>query len=266
MKRWLWILAVMAAAHPACAQQMGVRDFIAAAKTQKRAPLEFEAASIHPTDPKERGQYMLPRSPVQNEVFGTTLKVMIWVVYRVTPSQVAGGPDWIDKERWNIIGKAARPSSRDQLAEMFETLLANRFQLKFHIESRKLPALVLTVAKPGKLKVNTANLSDFDRLPIRMTTFGKFSAEACDIPYFTWWMASNILHQPVINRTNLTEKYDFNVQFDPRLTVNPDDESSNATALPSPYSAFKDQLGLKLSRGTGAVDVIVIDHAEKPSN
>jgi len=149
---------------------------------------------------------------------------------------------------------------------MVQNLLASRFKLKFHIEKRNLKALVLTVDKPGKLQVNTnADLPEAGRLPITMAGYGGLKGERVDMPYFVWWFASNILKEPVVDKTGLTGFYDFKLHFSPRLTVVPDAEVPDDAFGPPIYKAFKDQLGLKLTRMKAPVEVIVIDHAEKPS-
>ena len=77
------------------------------------------------------------------------LRMMIKAMYRITSSQIAGGPDWIDTEHYDIDAKAERPPTLEELHEMFRTLLADRFQLRYHHKTREIPAYVLTVANFG---------------------------------------------------------------------------------------------------------------------
>jgi uncharacterized protein (TIGR03435 family) len=245
-----------------------VTDYRAQAKTQGRAPLSFEIATIKPAPPGKQGGAMMPHPGGQvYEVYASTLKLMIRVTYRITDQQIVGGEDWVDKERWDILAKAEHPATGPQRGEMVQTLLATRFNLKYHIEKRNLPALALTVYKPGKLLVNTnTNLRDGDWLPIRMTSpLGGFKGERATMSYFTWWFASNILKQPIVDRTGLQDFYDFDLHFNLAALNSTQDENADTPAGPSLFTALKEQMGLKLSRIKGPVEVIVIDHADRPS-
>ena len=79
----------------------------------------------------------------------TPLKILIEEVYGLKDYQVLGGPAWVDSDRWDIDAKAAGTVSLDKKMKMLGTLLADRFQLRFHRETRQLPVYRLTVAKGG---------------------------------------------------------------------------------------------------------------------
>jgi uncharacterized protein (TIGR03435 family) len=85
---------------------------------------------------------------------------MFKAMYRITDSQIVGGADWIDTEHYNIDAKVDRPSTVDQLHEMFRTLLADRFQLQFHRETRLASAYVMTgVKEPSSSSAKAMNNS-----------------------------------------------------------------------------------------------------------
>jgi uncharacterized protein (TIGR03435 family) len=127
----------------------------AAAQNQLRA---FEVASIKPYKPGSIGGGLRPLPGGQTYVAGDVpLGLMIKFMYEITDNQIVGAPNWVDTEFWDVVAKAARPSTRDQLHEMFRTLLVDRFKLQFHHEMKEMRAYVLTADKGGpKLRVNTA--------------------------------------------------------------------------------------------------------------
>jgi uncharacterized protein (TIGR03435 family) len=103
-------------------------------------------ASVKPADPAARGGGIRPLPGGQTYIAnGAPLKLMVRLMYKITDSQIQGGPDWMNTERYDVRAKAEKPSNIDQLHEMFQTLLADRFQLKFHHEMKTISAYALTV-------------------------------------------------------------------------------------------------------------------------
>lgn len=97
---------------------------------------------------------------------------MILLMCKITDSLLVGGPDWMNAERFDIRAKAERPSSVDELHEMFRTLLADRFKLTFRRETRTLPAFVLSVDKSGsRMKPNES--PDPFEIPIKPASGGR---------------------------------------------------------------------------------------------
>jgi len=104
-------------------------------------------------------------------------------MYKITDSQIVGGPEWIGGERWDINAKAEHPSHLDQLHEMFRTLLSDRFKLRFHREIKELSGHVLTMDKSGsKLKLSEAK-EPFE-IPIKPAGPGKIAGAAVPMPFF----------------------------------------------------------------------------------
>src|SRR5258706_14188197 len=135
----------------------------------KKAPLAFEVGSIKPADPEARGGGIRPLPGGQTYVAqGVPLRLIVQFMYKITDSQLVGGPDWMNTERFDIRAKAERPSNLDELHEMFQTLLADRFKLRFHRETRTLPAFVLPVDKPG-LKMKPHESPEPFEIPISGT-------------------------------------------------------------------------------------------------
>src|SRR5262252_4890494 len=101
-------------------------------------PLAFEVAMIKPTAPDTQGGAIRPMPGGQGYIAGgIPLKLMIRLMYTITDSQVVGGPDWINTDRWDVQARADGSYNLDQLHQMFQSLMAERFGLKFHREKRE---------------------------------------------------------------------------------------------------------------------------------
>jgi uncharacterized protein (TIGR03435 family) len=171
------------------------------------------------------------------------------------------GWNWYDIE-------AIAPGSPtdDDLRLMFQALLEDRFKLKVHRETRDLATYDLVVAKGGsKLKAADPDSKiTVDGRPIRsggvvggmdgLHLVGKGTS----IEQLVGSL-SGALHSPVRDRTGLTGSFDYNVVF------SRDDSPSDTSGLPVLATAIQNELGLKLVAGKGSVDVLVVDHVEKPS-
>ena len=110
----------------------------------------FVVATIKPSNPNAQGQgYGFRGQDVTTT--NTSVSWLITLAYNMHAHQVVGGPGWLGSEKYDILGRPDTPGqpSRDQLKIMFKKLLADRFQLKFHIEKRELAAYTITVLKTG---------------------------------------------------------------------------------------------------------------------
>jgi uncharacterized protein (TIGR03435 family) len=234
--------------------------------------LKFEAASIKPSQPGETGGGIRPAPGGERYVASNvTLKQMITVAYRIKPEQVAGGPAWMDADRYDMNAKAERPSSLEELHVMLQDLLADRFKLRFHRESKELPMYALTVDKDSpKLKPHEAQSAGDPWIDQVQDDFPQTTWHATFAPMdFFAWRLSLILDRPVVDLTKLKGGYDFDLKFTQELPPNiqpgalfnggPIDASGSTI-----FEAIRQQLGLKLERQKGPVDILVIDHAEKP--
>jgi uncharacterized protein (TIGR03435 family) len=204
----------------------------------------------------------------------SSLADLMMFAYSVQMKQIIGAPEWIEKDRYDI---NATPDvegtpTADQVRIMIRKLLADRFQLKFHHDKRELSAFVLTVGKDGpKLKPSqpNGNLHGIGVQPAK--TGAMMFANNSPIPAFTSFLQSLVLDRPVVDQTGLTGRYDLTVTF------TPDDSLFNGHSLgfpkpaddvePAPglFDAIQQQLGLKLTAEKTQVDVLAIDHVEKPS-
>ncbi len=230
-----------------------------------RRPLAFEVASVKPSTPGGRGGGIRPMPGGQTYIAtNVPLRLMIKVMYRINDSQIVGGTDWMDTDLWDVDAKAERPSSVDQLHEMFQTLFAERFKLRFHRERKELAAYILSVDKSGsRLKVSDSK-EPFD-VPIKPGDRpGKNVGTRVPMEYLCFFLAQ-LLNVPVVDQTGLDGFYDFTLELPapaPSLTPGP----APAADGPDIFTALRQQLGLKLESRKAPVEVFVIDHVERPSN
>jgi len=205
-------------------------------------------------------------------VTNATVWFFLKYAYQLQDEQIYGAPNWLKSERFDIQAEADgteltvldRLNPRDQSHarhQMIQSLLANRFQLKVHEESKVLPVYELVIAKGGS-KLGTAQAS----------------ATQADGAYYM-----NLDSQPVsslagaltgrvgrivVDKTGLTGRYDIKLRYDANLEADsPDVDGSSAstTGGTSLFTALREQLGLQLKSDKDSINVLVIDHIEQPS-
>lgn len=201
-------------------------------------------------------------------------RTLVGIAYRTRaprvlfPSQIIGAPDWMASERYDINAKiraelAATMDSADRdpdlMPKLVQSLLEDRFKLKVHMDVRDMPVYALVVAsKDGalgpQLHRSTVDCQkDRSKCMIRGGA-GRFTGGSVTIEMLAT-MLSNPAGRLVFDRTGLTGKFDADLEWSPDQT---------ATDKPSIFSAVQEQLGLKLESTRGPVDVVVIDHVERP--
>jgi len=235
---------------------------------------EFVVATIKPSRPDApRGGYGIRGQDVTTT--NVTVSWMLKLAYNVHANQIAGAPSWIDSERYDTVGRSNTPGepSRDQMKLMVRKLLVDRFQLRFHTEKKELPVYAMVVARGGpKIAVSAGDPNafpgiGFGREPGVITLMGRNTG----LNGVANGLQSNILDRPVVDQTGLTGRYDFQLRFtpDPIQLANfggvPAADSADPNPPPDIFTAFEQQLGLKLQATKAFVDVMVIDRIERPS-
>lgn len=228
--------------------------------------LEFDVASIKLSKPGALGGGIKPMPSGQGYIAeNVPVKLMILLMFHLNRNQVSGGPGWLDSDLYDVEAKADGPHTVDELHTMFQNLLADRFKLQFHMDQKVLPAYSLTVDKSGpKVKENPSPES-FD-IPIRGAGRGKIAATHSSMAYFAWNLSLR-LDQPVVDQTGLTKFYDFTLEWapEPPSGLSGGDAGLSPASGPDLFTALREQLGLKLESRKLPVDVMVIDHIERPS-
>ena len=236
------------------------------------ARLSFDVASIKPSSPDDRGgRFITMQGAHQFVARNHTLKTLVMAAYNVPAVGVSGGPAWLDVDRYDISAATpgeSRPTLDTQMA-MLRTLLSERFHLTFHREQREAPVYELTVARGGPTLKETATPSEVQpvlvnrifpdrvQLPARNATMTQFAS----------MLQRSVLDRHVLDKTGLTGRYDFDLEWTPdetqfggQLRLQPPTEN----AKPDLFAAMQQQIGLRLQASRGMVDVIVVDGAERP--
>jgi uncharacterized protein (TIGR03435 family) len=275
---------------------------VAAAGTQQepRSNPRFDATSVKPSAPQERFQPMA-FLPGRFSAASVPLRQVLLNAFRLRSFQLAGAPDWLD-DRFDITATVAGNPPVDQLQAMLRTLLVDRFGLVSHREMRDLPIYVLTIARTDGRLGTDLRRSGTDCAPIRLPrgvpappppppsvgvppSSGPRDpndiAGTCpsvgfpgQISYrnITMLQLGNLLGlfsgRPVADRTGMDGTFDVDLVFTP-------DQPSGAPGGPAPpaassdapsiFTAVQEQLGLKLEASRGPVDVLVIEHIERPT-
>jgi uncharacterized protein (TIGR03435 family) len=231
----------------------------------------FEVATIKPSQPDRPGRAFLWRGG-RFVTFNTTLTALIGFAYDVQDKQIVGAQDWMTTDKFDIEAKPDTPGtpSREQMRTMLQKLLADRFQLKFHADKKELPAYVLAVSKTGpKMKKNDTDPNGLPGLFFRQ--LGDLNVRNATMGDFVHLMQSAVLDRPVVDETELVGKWDFELKWTPDdsqfggMGMRPPPPSDAPDAPPPLFTAIQEQLGLKLESGKAQVDVMVIDHVDKPS-
>lgn len=252
------------------------------------------------------GDVYMPNGGHFSNFSAANLPLVVYVkfAYKITDNQeqflLPQLPNWVTTTPFDIQGTAQGNPSKDQMRLMMQSLLADHFRLAIHYETRRVPVFELLVDQPGTLGRLLQRHPDDSPCP---TTFrspsptdppqiidsrfpatcgglmgmspsapGRFRAGARNVPMEL--IASSMtggasgLNRPVLDRTGLSGKFDFAIEFSPK----PEDVVSARgedfrpdPAGPTFMEALKEQLGLKLEPLTGAFDVLVIDNVEEPS-
>lgn len=222
----------------------------------------FEVATIKPSRPDEHG----PRYDFRGRRFSVihaSLSDLLKFSYGLQQSQIANAQDWVNSESFDVVAEPdgeGEPSIK-QWELMVQKLMADRFQLKFHLEKREQNVYVLAVAKGGP-KLTSSQSASNAASGIGFGPPGNFGATNVTMADIANALGQGVLNRPTVDQTGLSGRYDL------RLTWTPDGpapEMERPDAPPEFFTAIQEQLGLKVISTKAPVDVLVIDHVEKPS-
>jgi uncharacterized protein (TIGR03435 family) len=237
----------------------------------------FAAVWIKAHTSGDPGVYPITTGPDGTSVWkNVTLRVLLRTAYQLPMS---GGPDWLSTDRFDIETKAKGPFTEAQWPLMWRKLLADRFNLIVHIDTRIAPVYALVLARSdGTLgpQIRQSACVGKDPAPIPGPLDPKNppplpcgAARSRPGTVVARWqtmedatqMLSLMLGRKVVDRTGLTEKYDLNAEWTPA----PGPPGPQAFGVgPATFTALEEQLGLKLKSEQGTVDALVIDRAERP--
>jgi uncharacterized protein (TIGR03435 family) len=230
--------------------------FIVAAAWAQQSPekVQFEVVSIKPGDPMD-GSSSSRTTPGGMQMRNTTLDTLVRGAYGLNQFQLSGGPKWTGTARFHVDAKLPSGANREDMQLMMRNMLADRFKLEFHRETRTLPEYALVVAKGG-IKIPELGPDDPKQ---QGTSQGPRSIQINGFDLATLArMLISVVGAPVIDRTELKGYYKIKLQHQPFQGAAPDDE------MPTIFAALA-QIGLRLEPIKGPVEVVVIDRAEMPT-
>ena len=230
----------------------------------------FEVASIKRNTSNDQGARVNGNAG-RLTIANNTLRNIIRNAWGIQSFQIVGGPDWIDSDRWDIVAKVESGAERQNVMPMVQNLLADRFKLVTHKETREMPIYALVFARadhslgPKLLASSTDCQKEMSAAIARGGPPGPNSPLLCGIRSFPGHFQLNaaainnfirnlapLAGRSIVDKTALIGVYDAD------LTWNDSEEG------PSLFTAMQEQLGLKLDAQRGPVEVLVIDSAERP--
>jgi uncharacterized protein (TIGR03435 family) len=279
-------------------------------QTDAGGKMAFEVASVKRNMSMDHFRINFPLGPgsVMPQTCGllsvsdVPLRLLIAFAYKMTPGQtqylILQVPNWIDSERFDIEASADGNPTKDQFRLMVQSLLADRFKMTIHTETRRLPVFAVVLAKPGKTGPQLTPHTDdttclalgqpvpptlgtalpplpcggFDELTPSAPGRLRLGARKVTLELFANAMSGfENLDRPGVDRTGLSGTFDMSFEFSPQIqNPAPGTPGLQAGSTPDPLGpslmeALQEQLGLKLESQTGPVDVMVVDRLEQPS-
>lgn len=266
---------------------------------EKARPRKFEVASIRQNESAKARMSIRPGLHGRFSATNATVSGLLSWAYSVPDYRIIGGPSWIRSKGYDIEAKveAEQETTHALFQSRLQALLADRFKLRIHHESREYPIYELLIAKNGPKIQETKsgscvapNLTAPARRPpagepsqcgLLWVSRGRITGALIPLSNLTGAL-SHILKEPVLDKTGLSGRYDIHLEWVPDevpeplsaksvsshpAEASPADEAPELVPLlgPSLPQALQDQCGLKLESRKGPVDVIVIDHVERPS-
>ncbi len=212
-----------------------------------------------------------------------SLKLLLSAAYGIREGLISGLPKWAEDARFDVQAKMVDPDpvvvknlTKEQREGMLAALLADRFHARAHRATKELPVYEMTVAKDGpKFKVNSQQgpgsgpnkglVPGSWRTSMNGPSHMELDADAMPMASLAELLSAQ-LNRTVIDKTNLTGKYDLVLKWTPQdAAMTAPDSGSPADPGPSIFSAMTEQLGLRLEPAKGPVVTLVVDHVETPS-
>jgi uncharacterized protein (TIGR03435 family) len=244
---------------------------------------EFDAVSIKANKSGDLHMTMRPSRGGRLNATNVPLRNLIVWAYMVRDFQISGEPSWVDSERFDVATTSEANPRYDvlqpTLETMFQGVLADRFKLTSHRATKELPVYSLVVAKNGP-KIHPVDEEGCPEVPpadnpcrfLRPTKFGQLTGKKAPM-FILALLLSSMTGRTVVNKTDLKGSYDYTLdwtKYQQPPQVPPGGEATPVPLDPASVgiaisTALEEQLGLKLESGKGPVEILVIDHVERPS-
>jgi uncharacterized protein (TIGR03435 family) len=270
--------------------------FVVAALAQER----FEVTSVKPNKGGVEAGVTVAARPGRFTAQNVILRMLVMLAYEVREPEIVGGPSWVTSDRFDVAATIEAPDKADDAAQqrMLQALLAERFKLVVHRESRELPMYALVVSRsdrklgarlhpfngecmdprkgvpplpetstpgllppsdPGKGPQPCVASLGVGRLSVRGLALTELAATLARLP---------AVSRRVIDRTGLSGRFDYDLEWTPSVMpigVAAPAPNDQANAGPNLFTALQEQLGLKLEAGREALPVLVIDSVSQPA-
>lgn len=234
----------------------------------------FIVVTIKPSDPNN-SNWALGTKGTHFFSSNTDVDDLISFAYEIHKKQIVGAPAWFQADKYDVEGvpdTQGKPS-RQQLATMVQGLLADRFKLVVHRDKKQLAVYALTVGKSGPRLAKSTAPAD-GPAGYGFGPLGTMKVTNMTMASFASALQRTVLDKPLVDQTRLQDRYDFVLKWTPddsqfsqiRGTgIRVPTGSGDPNAPPGLYTAIEEELGLKLEPVKALTDVLVVDHAEKPS-
>jgi len=241
------------------------------AQTALDAAPQFDVAAIHPHNPEPHERSHIVSENGRFTTINVDLKSILQWAYDLPESRIVGGPSWLGSARWNIEASSDsaletqkeydHDAAREQKRRMVQAMLAERFHLAVHRETRTLPMYELVVAKGGaKFLDAKAEGSKFDRWNGRLEIQGGDNTVAVLAAQL-----AEVVGRVVVDKTGIAGRYKLALTWTPDDRAAPPSGEPPVESAPSIFTALEEQLGLRLVSAKGPVEVLVIDRVEQPT-
>jgi uncharacterized protein (TIGR03435 family) len=235
----------------------------AAANTRQAvsSPVPFEVASIRPSSGDAHFSVYPELKHGTLRGINVTLKQLIAVAYGITEPRVIG-PSWVKDGRFDIVAKFPPSVSDNSVKIPLQQLLADRFGLVIHHETKRMAAYELVIGREGsKMPLHSSSLRSSENLTQRRYAPGYPSLRMSATTDRLASVLSSFVDRPVIDKTGLADRYEIALSFS--LPSSSLAEPVTEFAPPDLFTAIKEQLGLNLKPTRTGIDVVVIDHIDK---
>lgn len=226
----------------------------------------FEVATVKPSGP----DITTRRFTINGRrflTFHTSLADLIQFAYGLHPRQLAGGPEWIESNKFDVVGLAGgnRQPTEQEWMKMMANLVAERFQLRFHLEKQELAVYAITIDRDGpKLEPSDGGPDTLPSIGFRHR--GQLVARNASLNDLAWELQSAVLDRPVVDHSGLTKRFHFTLSWTPDefQTSALVGEARTDAEAPSLFTSIRQQLGLRLTATKSNVDVMVVEHITLP--
>jgi len=225
----------------------------------------FEVASVKPNTSRVSNALPPSRANGSYSASNVALKSLIANAYDVRIFQIEGGPDWLTTERFDIIARGREGTPDGLRPAMLRALLAERFKLAAHFETRAQQVYALVLLRSDgrlgpQLKPSApGNGSASGPFASVGNGVARINGNRVPMDTFAIVLTGSVFNQRVINRTGLSGEFELDLRF------TPDSSTAAAPEFPSIFTAVQEQLGLKLQSERAPVPVLVIDSVQRPT-